>query len=89
MPNPKKEIDMDALNAITDRVLSYTPPPRPEKKKKRFERCQRWWVAVRRDGSGSSGRTCAGLGIERVNWTAEGLSGGVVTTTSNISCIII
>ncbi len=27
MPNPKKEIDMDALNAITDRVLSYTPPP--------------------------------------------------------------
>ena len=33
MPNPKKEIDMDALNAITDRVLSYTPPPRPEKKR--------------------------------------------------------
>ena len=37
MPNPKKKIDMDALNAITDRVLSYTPPPKPGKKKKRAE----------------------------------------------------
>lgn len=32
MPNPKKEIDMDALNAITDRVLSYPPPPKKEMK---------------------------------------------------------
>ena len=38
MPNPKKEIDMDALNAITDRVLSYTPPPKGEKRKKRAEK---------------------------------------------------
>ena len=37
MPNPKKEIDMDALNAITDRVLSYTPPPKKGKKKKRAD----------------------------------------------------
>ena len=37
MPNPKREIDMDALNAITDQVLSYTPPPKPEEKKKRAE----------------------------------------------------
>ena len=35
MPNPKKEIDMDALNAITDRVLSYTPPPKKGSKEKR------------------------------------------------------
>ena len=35
MPNPKKEIDMDALNAITDRVLSYTPPPKKGKEQKR------------------------------------------------------
>ena len=32
MPNPKKEIAMDALNAITDRVLSYPPPPKKEMK---------------------------------------------------------
>ncbi len=38
MPNPKKEIDMDALNAITDRVLSYTPPPRGENRKKSAEK---------------------------------------------------
>ena len=37
MPNPKKEIDMDALNAITDRVLSYKPPPKKGKKKKQAE----------------------------------------------------
>ena len=37
MPNPNKEIDMDALNAITDRVLSYTPPPKKEKKEKRAD----------------------------------------------------
>ena len=37
MPNQKKEIDMDALNAITDRVLSYTPPQKKGKKKKRAE----------------------------------------------------
>ena len=35
MSDPKKEIDMDALNAITDRVLSYTPPPKKGKDKKR------------------------------------------------------
>ena len=35
MPDPKKEIDMDALNAITDRVLSYSPPPKKGKDKKR------------------------------------------------------
>ena len=29
---------MDALNAITDRVLSYTPPPKGEKGKKRAEK---------------------------------------------------
>ena len=34
MPNPKKEIDMDALNAITDRVLSYTPPQKGKNKKR-------------------------------------------------------
>ena len=38
MPNPKKEIDMDALNAITDRVLSYTPRPKGEKRKKSAEK---------------------------------------------------
>ena len=38
MPNPKKEIDMDALNAITDRVLNYTPPPKPGKREKRAEK---------------------------------------------------
>ena len=37
MPNPKKKIDMDALNAITDRVLAYTPPPKRGKNKKRAE----------------------------------------------------
>ena len=37
MPNPKKEIDMDALNAITRRVLSFTPPPKKGKNKKRGE----------------------------------------------------
>ena len=35
MPNPQKEIDMGALNAITDCVLSYTPPPKKRKKGKR------------------------------------------------------
>ena len=35
MPNPKIEIEMDALNAITDRVLSYTPRPKKAKKEKR------------------------------------------------------
>ena len=50
MPNPKKEIDMDALNAITDRVLSYTPPPRPEKKKKTLRKVS---AVV---GSGEEGR---------------------------------
>jgi hypothetical protein len=37
MPSPRNKIDMDALNAITDRVLSYTPPPQKGKKKKRSE----------------------------------------------------
>ena len=37
MPSPRNKIDMDALNAITDRVLSYTPPPKKGKKKKRAE----------------------------------------------------
>ena len=37
MPNPKKEIDMDALDAITDRVLNYTPHPKKGKEKKRDE----------------------------------------------------
>ena len=32
--NPKKEIDMDALNAITGRVLSYTPPQKGKNKKR-------------------------------------------------------
>ena len=36
MPSPGNKIDMDALNSITDRVLSYTPP-RKEGKKKRAE----------------------------------------------------
>lgn len=37
MPNSKKEIDMDELNAITDRVLNYTPPTKKVKNKKRSE----------------------------------------------------
>ena len=37
MPSPRNKIDMDALNAITDRVLSYTPPRKEGKKKKRAE----------------------------------------------------
>ena len=31
MPNPKKEIDMDALNAITDRLLNFIPPHKGKK----------------------------------------------------------
>ena len=37
MKSLKGTIDMDALNAITDRVLSYTPPRKEGKKKKRAE----------------------------------------------------
>ena len=37
MPSPRNKIDMDALNSITDRVLSYTPPRKEGKKKKRAE----------------------------------------------------
>ncbi len=34
MKSLKGTIDMDALNAITDRVLSYTPPQKGKNKKR-------------------------------------------------------
>lgn len=37
MPSLRNKIDMDALNAKTDRVLSYTPPPKGKKGEKRAE----------------------------------------------------
>ena len=44
MPNPMEEIDMDALNAITNRLLKFALPPKKGKNKKRSKkewRCRR------------------------------------------------
>ena len=37
MKSLKGTIDMDALSAITDRVLNYTPPPQKGKNENRAE----------------------------------------------------